>query len=162
MDQTTLAATVARLAAIEDIKQLKARYCAYCDQDYDPDGLAALFVDNGVWDGGAEFGRHEGRAAIRSFFRGASGSIVFAAHLVMNPIIEVEGDGDRASGRWRLLMPCTVQGRDAAPEARWLLSAYDERYVRVDGRWLFASLEVDTQFYAAHLAGWAAATAARG
>ncbi len=147
---------VARLAAIEDIKQLKARYCAYCDARYDPDGLASLFVEEGVWDGGPEFGRHVGREAIREFFRSASSSIVFAAHLVLNPIIEV--NGATATGQWRLIMPCTVKDAAGTPEARWLLSAYHERYVVVDGRWLFQSLRVDTQFYAAHATGWAAET----
>jgi len=160
MSASTLEVQVARLAAIEDIKQLKARYCALCDKDYDPDGLAELFVDDGVWDGGPEFGRHVGREAIRGFFRGASGSIVFAAHLVMNPIIDV--DGDSATGQWRLIMPCTVRRKDGTPEARWLLSAYQERYQRVGGRWLFTSLTVDSQFFAAHLAGWATETAVGG
>ena len=157
MNPTTLEAQIARLSAIEDIKQLKARYCSYCDRQYDPDGLAGLFVEDGVWDGGPEFGRHAGRAAIHAFFKGASGSIVFAAHLVMNPIIEV--DGDRASGQWRLIMPCTVRDAAGIAEARWLLSAYDETYVRVNERWLFNSLTVDSQFYAGHLEGWAAQTA---
>src|SRR5690554_1810213 len=56
---------------VEQIKQLKHRYCAYCDEAYDPDGIAALFVEDGVWDGGP-FGRYEGRAAIHAFFAGAS------------------------------------------------------------------------------------------
>ena len=155
---TTLEQQIAHLTAIEDIKRLKAVYCAYCDDDYDPDGLAALFVETGVWDGGPEFGRHEGREAIRTFFRGASGSIVFAAHLVMNPIIEVDPDGITAHGRWRLIMPCTVRDASGTPESRWLLSAYDEHYVRVGDEWKFASLTVDSQFYAAHLAGWAEQT----
>ena len=91
-------------------------------------------------------------------FRGASGSIVFAAHLVMNPIIEVDPDGITAHGRWRLIMPCTVRDASGTPESRWLLSAYDEHYVRVGDEWKFASLTVDSQFYAAHLAGWAEQT----
>ena len=32
---------LARLEAIEDIKAVKAQYCALCDADYDPDGIAA-------------------------------------------------------------------------------------------------------------------------
>ncbi len=147
---------VARLAAIEDIKKLKAVYCAYCDDDYDPDGLASLFVEDGIWDGGPEFGRHEGREAIRTFFKGASGSIVFAAHLVMNPIIDVTGD--TGTGKWRLIMPCTVKDEAGNPEPRWLLSAYAEEYACIDGEWKFKSLAVDSQFYAAHLEGWAAQT----
>lgn len=157
MTALSLEQQIGRLTAIEDIKNLKAVYCGFCDADYNPDGLSGLFVEDGVWDGGKEFGRHQGRAAIHKFFSGASGSIVFAAHLVMNPIIEV--DGDSATGKWRLLMPCTVVNDLGEAESRWLLSAYDETYVRTAAGWLFKSLAVDTQFYAAHLAGWAHQTA---
>lgn len=158
MTSKSMEQQIARLAAIEDIKKLKAIYCSYCDDQYDPDGLASLFVEDGVWDGGKEFGRHEGRESIRAFFTGASGSIVFAAHLVMNPIIDV--DGDVATGKWRLIMPCTVMNDAGVAEARWLLSAYDESYVQVDGHWLFQSLSVDSQFYATHIGGWADQTSA--
>ncbi len=144
---------LARLEAIEEIKALKARYCALCDADYDPDGLAALFLPDGIWDGGP-FGRYEGRAAIRTFFQGISGTIRFAAHLVLNPIIEVQGP-DTATGKWRLIMPCTVTGDDGVAEARWLLSAYDEVYARHDGKWLFRTLHLTVNFYAPHLKGWA-------
>ena len=63
---------VERLSAIEDIKQLKARYCQLCDAGYDPDGIAAMFVEDGVWDGGEQFGCHIGRDAIHGFFSGVS------------------------------------------------------------------------------------------
>ncbi|MGR8921508.1 MAG: nuclear transport factor 2 family protein [Gammaproteobacteria bacterium] len=159
MSTTDLEQQIARLTAIEDIRKLKAEYCAYCDDKYNPDGLASLFVADGWWDGGPEFGRHDGREAIRAFFASVSGDILFAAHLVMNDIIDVDAAGDRARGRWRLLMPCTVTDDGGRPESRWLLSAYDEHYVRVDGRWLFESLIVESQFFASHLEGWAAQTA---
>ena len=68
---------VERLSAIEDIKQLKARYCQLCDAGYDPDGIAAMFVEDGVWDGGEQFGCHVGREAIHGFFSGVSSDIVF-------------------------------------------------------------------------------------
>ncbi len=151
---TSIEERLARLEAIEEIKQLKAYYCALCDAEYDPEGLAALFVPDGVWDGGPSFGRHEGREAIRTFFRGISGTIRFAAHLVLNPMIEVQS-ADAATGKWRLIMPCTVARDDGTPEARWLLSAYDEVYARYEGRWLFRSLALTVNFYAPHLAGWA-------
>ena len=144
---------LARLEAIEDIKHLKARYCALCDANYDPDGLAAVFVRDAIWDGGSEFGRHVGREAIRAFFAGVSGDIRFAAHLVLNPIIEVQAP-DRATGKWRLIMPCTVRTADGA-QARWLLSEYEEDYVKPEGAWLFRSMTVKVNFYAPHLEGWA-------
>jgi ketosteroid isomerase-like protein len=84
-----------RLQALEDaeaIRNLKARYAALCDDQYDADGIAALFTEDALWESPA-LGRFEGREAIRGFFRGASanglagfhgptssGSAAFAAH----------------------------------------------------------------------------------
>jgi len=141
---------VERLIAIEDIKQLKARYCALCDANYDPDGIAAMFTEDGIWDG-ADFGRYEGRAAIHAFFTGISGDIEFAAHMVLNTIITV--DGETANGKWWLIMPCTTT-IDGPKEARWLLAEYDDDYVKVDGAWLFKSLKLDLKFFAPHKTGW--------
>jgi hypothetical protein len=152
MNTDDLSKKIAMLTAIEDIKNLKATYCDYCDSNYDPEGLSNLFVEDGIWDGGPEFGKHVGKQAIHDFFVGASGSIVFAAHLVMNPIIKVNEES--ANGKWRLLMPCTVNNKNGIPESRWLLSAYTEQYVKVETQWLYKSLIVDSQFYAAHLDGW--------
>jgi len=151
MASETFEQQVARLAAIEDIKILKARYCAYCDDGYDPDGIISLFIEAGVWDGGEEFGRHEGRAKIHSFFSNVSEQILFAAHLVQNPIITV--DGESATGEWRLLCPCTTRS-EAGNEARWLLGEYRDEYVKRDGRWLFKSLRVRLNFSAPHREGW--------
>lgn len=152
MSVTDLEQRIARLEAIEEIKRLKARYCAYCDDGYDPDGIAGLFTENGIWDG-ETFGRHVGREAIRTFFARASGEITFAAHLVLNPIIEV-ADAARASGKWRLIMPATVR-TETGSEARWLVGAYDEQYVVDGGAWRFRSLKFHINFYTAHLGSWA-------
>lgn len=150
---TSLEERLASLEAIEAIKQLKARYCALCDHHYEPDGLAALFLPDGLWDGGP-FGRYQGREAIRGFFRSISGSITFAAHLVLNPVIEVNS-ATAARGKWRLLMPCTAKNDAGTPEARWLLSEYDETYGVHEGAWLFRTLHLTVNFYAPHLKGWA-------
>ena len=99
----------------------------YCDAKYDAEGICSLFIEDGVWDGGPSFGRYEGHQQIRSFFERISGDILFAAHLVLNPIITVEGD--RAHGRWWLHMPCTALYDAGTAEGRWLLSEYDEEYV---------------------------------
>ena len=152
MAELTLEQRVARLEAIEAIRHLKARYCAYCDDHYDPDGIAGLFTEDGIWDGEL-FGRYVGRQAIRGFFQRASGEITFAAHLVMNPIIDVAGSG-QASGKWRLIMPATVR-IDGRSEARWLVNSYDERYVTVDGEWKFQTMKIHINFYTPHLGTWA-------
>lgn len=152
MTDSTLQAQVARLTAIEDIKQLKATYAEYCDKGYNPDGIAGLFVEDGVWDGGPGFGRYEGRAKIHAFFSQISDNIVLAAHLSMNPIIAV--DGDKATGRWRLLCPSTVKKESGESVACWILAEYDEEYEKHDGRWMYRTLNVNVNFNASHLAGW--------
>ena len=102
-------ARLTRLEDIEEIKQLKARYCAYCDDGYDPNGIAALFTEDGIWDGGRTFGKREGRDAIHRHFEAASQRISIARHQVMNPIITV--DGDEATADWLLFQPCTTYRR---------------------------------------------------
>ena len=94
-----------RLESIEAIKKLKHLYMNYCDLGYPPDKLGPLFADNAVWTS-RDFGHHNGRPAIEAFFHGISAQIVFAAHLAMNSIIDV--DSDCGIGKWRILMPCTM------------------------------------------------------
>lgn len=124
---------------VEQIKQLKHRYCGYCDQQYDPDGIASLFIDEGLWDGGP-FGTYEGRDAIREFFAGASALISFANHYVTNPVIEI--DGDDATGNWDLWQPMVSEPNSIAC---WLVAKYRDQYVRRSSGWLFRSLTVDVK-----------------
>jgi hypothetical protein len=149
MNLEELEKRVRRLEDIEAIRDLKARYCRYCDDGYDPDGIAGLFVEDGVWDGGP-LGRCEGREAIRKFFRGASRRVSFAIHHVMNPRITV--DGDRATGAWYLFQPCTFVEGD---RAMWMAARYADEYVRVGGEWKFEKVSVDLSFVTPYDEGWA-------
>ena len=102
-----LQARVRHLEVIDALRNLKAEYAAACDDNYDADRLAALFVEDAMWESEG-MGCHEGRGAIREFFRSISGHIVFALHYGLNPQIEVNGDTARAKvvplhalHRWR-------------------------------------------------------------
>src|ERR1700751_3457060 len=122
-----------RLKALEDaegIRNLKARYAALCDNQYDADGIASLFTEDAVWESPA-LGRFEGREAIRTFFQGASGLFSFATHYSLNGHIEVEGD--TARGRWYLFMPATVVARN---QAVWRPGIDHETCARMDGTWM--------------------------
>eukprot|EP01039_Chlorochromonas_danica_P015204 gene15204-17844_t len=152
-----LSAAVHRLDAVQAIRTLKHRYMAYCDQDYSPDDIASLFIEDGVWTSGF-FGHYEGRNAIRDYFAGISGAIRFAGHLALNDIITV--DGDRATGRWRLLMPCTMAEGDGLV-ARWMLGDYKEDYVRQDGVWLFARMDFFVNFSVGATESWVGTEAVR-
>lgn len=147
----TLEDRVARLEAIEDIKQLKARYTAYGDKLLPLDDVHTIFTPDAVWDGGAA-GRHEGRDAIAAYFRRQVPNMLFSAHLLANPIIAI--DGDRARAQWWSITPAT-RLRDGKQQAYWMLGAYDDRMVRQDGRWLFQVVNFKISFVAPHAAGWA-------
>lgn len=139
-----------RLQALEDIeaiKKLKARYCLTVDQR-DEEGFVSLFTEDAVWDGG-RFGHYEGREAIRKFFRAIPDVLTFAVHYVMNPIIKVHGD--RATGQWYLLEPCTmVEGNQAV----WGTARYEEEYVRVGNEWRFKNLKLIPVFWSPFDQGW--------
>ncbi len=154
----SLEARIDRLESIEAIEKLKHVYMKHCDLGYEPADLGPLFVEEAVWTSAA-FGHHAGRKAIEDFFGGISAQIVFAAHLAMNCVIEVEGD--RASGQWRMLMPCTTM-EDGQKVSRWILGDYDERYVRRDGVWRFRKIDFLVNFNVPSLESWAGKEAVRG
>ncbi len=149
MDLADLDRRIRRLEDLEAIKQLKARYAALCDANYDADGLAALFTADAVWDGGA-LGRNEGREAIREFFRGSSRRISFAVHNILSPIIEV--DGDTATGSWYLFQTCTYTDGN---QAVWGAATYHDRYVREQQAWKFQHVRIESHFWTRFEEGWA-------
>jgi ketosteroid isomerase-like protein len=141
-----------RLQALEDaetIRNLKARYAALCDDNYNADGIAALFTDDATWDSPG-LGRFEGREAIRGFFRGAAGIFSFAIHYSLNGQIHV--DGDTARAQWYLFMPCTVADGN---RAMWRASIDHERYRRVEGTWLFSEKRSQPLMNVPFEDGWA-------
>ncbi len=134
-----LAARVQRLEDLAGIQELKARYCAGCDDDHNSETLSALFVEDGVWDfvGTA---RCEGIPAIREFMDNlrSSGTIRNSAHMVTNPNIQI--DGDTATGHWRFMMIYTGNVGDGTTQFHRIIGYYQDELVRVDGKWLFKSL----------------------
>jgi hypothetical protein len=70
------------LEDIEAIKQLKARYCAICDDDHNPDKIGSVFAEDGIWEGG-DFGKAQGHQAIRKLFEGFKQLISFSQHNLM-------------------------------------------------------------------------------
>lgn len=148
---------VERLEDIDALKRLKARYAAICDQGYDPDQLAALFVEDGTWEGGP-FGTHRGRDAIRAFFAGISSSFVWALHYVICPNIDVAADGNTATGSWYIWEPVTMTRSDdvSATDAVLLMAQYDDEFIKVDGQWMFSTLRANIHHVCDLDKGWVA------
>ncbi|MGA2836941.1 MAG: nuclear transport factor 2 family protein [Acidimicrobiales bacterium] len=154
-----LAARVDRAESVLAIHHLKARYGELVDARFtrghqvegaEMSDLAAraadLFTEDGVWDGGPALGVARGRPEIAR--RLAEPTLVFSRHLFVKPRIEVAGD--RATGRWDLLCPCTRPDGTAL----WMSGYEDDTYARVAGTWLHASMTLTTVFVSPAGAGW--------
>jgi hypothetical protein len=144
-----LALRLANLEDLEAIRALKIRYARFCDDNYDPDGIASLFVDDGVWDGGELFGRRQGVEEIREHFRGAPSRIPWALHFTLAPEITLDGGPGpqrRALGTWYLWQPCTRRSAAGTEREAWLAGSYDDRYVKVDGQWKFELVVVQARW----------------
>jgi hypothetical protein len=149
MSTEDLARRIALMEDIEAIRKLKARYCAVCDNDHNPDDIVKLFALDGIWEGDG-IGSHKGHAAIRALFESFRARISFSQHNVMNPVIEV--NGDRAHGTWYFLGPFTFRKGN---RAMWLAARYEEDYVRVGGEWKFQHLRAIGRMAAPYETGWA-------
>ena len=131
-----------RLHDIRAIEQLKYRYANYCDNGYDPEGIASLFIPDGVWVVNGVGGDVAGAAAIREHFRELSKSISWALHFMIAPQVEVADDGQSTIGKFYLLCHCTIAKSDkpADNDAVVLTLNYVDQFVKRNGQWLFKEL----------------------
>jgi hypothetical protein len=148
---------ISRLEAIEDIKQLKYRYCDLVDKGLAGDmsaldELVGRFSANSKIDYG-EFGIYKGKEQISMFFKTiVVGTFSFGAHMVFNPIIRV--DGNFAVGRWYVHAAGTLK----TPEgeiATWTQAKYFDEYEKIGGSWKFKSITVAFDFLTPYNQGWA-------
>jgi hypothetical protein len=117
-------ARLARLEAIEAIRELKARYADVCDTGYDPVRMRPVFTEDAVWDGGPRFGRYD-----------------------------VADDGRTATGSWYLLEPCTIATK-AGPRAMLITGRYADRYRLESDGWKFSEVVLDCQTLSPLDEGW--------
>ena len=149
MDMTELEKRLTRIEDLEAIKQLKARYCDICDDDHNPDKITTIFAEDGIWEG-AGFGKAQGHEAIRALFQSFQQLISFSQHMVVNPIIEI--DGNSAKGTWYFLGPFTFRKNN---EAKWVAVRYVDDYVKVNGEWKYKHLRANIRMSAAPDTSWA-------
>lgn len=138
---TDLELRLGRLEAQSDIQRLKAAYAGLCDIGYPADRMAALFTEDGVFDGGERFGVHVGRDALVSYFAAISEDIVWALHYMVGPNITVDDGLDVGRGTWYLWQPCTL-AIESERVPTWICGKYSDEYRNVDGTWLFSRSEL--------------------
>ena len=143
-----LAKKVQVLEDVEAIKKLKCQYAQACDDNYNPEKIAELFTEDGVWDGGEVWGVHHGKRKIKGYFAQVSKDVTLAVHYVIAPDITVKGD--KAQGQWYGLVPATFHGK-----AIWMSVFYNDEYVKMDGKWLAKYMKVSCFFLTPYEEGWA-------
>lgn len=141
-----------RLQQLEDVRaieQLKYQYAKYCDDRYDPEGIASLFTKDGRWVVDGEGGSMNGHEEIKAHFKALSTHIPWALHFITQPRVELHPDGQRATGYFYLLCMCTI-GKDAVI----LTLNYTDQFVKRDGKWLFQELRGKTHQVSNWDQGW--------
>ena len=150
MDLAELEKRITRLEDLESIKQLKSRYCEICDDNHDSKRITSIFTDDGVWEGKG-IGKAQGHAEIKALFENFQKTISYSQHMVLNPIIEV--DGTTATGVWYFFGPFTFYEGN---QAMWQAARYREDYEKIDGTWKIKHLRVKGPGMSARYeAGWA-------
>jgi hypothetical protein len=122
-----LQARIERLEALDEIRQLAAKYAVALDMR-DLDALVNLFVD----DVGVP-GRRRGRAALRAWYDAEMRhNLLGSAHGVLGHVIDVH-DADHASG-------LVYSRNDLETQSVWVIEllAYLDSYERREGHWYFS------------------------
>jgi hypothetical protein len=122
---------LARLEAIEAIKQLKARYLTACDRK-DIEAVRSCFPDAPVVLDYGPVGSFNHREQLLDIFQKiACNDHVFDIHLGSNPQIQVI-DAEHAKGTWGLYF---FQIDAATNKMMQLAGYYDDRYQLLGGEW---------------------------
>lgn len=117
------------------IRQLKHEYCLTIDTGRYEEWVA-LFTDDGRFLQGTDES-YAGHEELLQFVTERFDPLFeSAAHVVTNPIIDV--DGDAATGQWYITF--LYETHDG--EVGWSHARYEDVYRAVDGEWLIAESQV--------------------
>ena len=133
-----------RLADLEAIRCLRARYCRYIDTKQWT-RLRTLFADDARFEGFASAPSGSGPDAFVAGVAARLGEAISVHHCLMPDIVFV--DADNARGVWAMTdyLEFPTAGRvPGAPNARGLVGYghYEEAYRRVGDAWQFAFLRL--------------------
>lgn len=161
---------VATLEAEAEIRRLQARYMLLCDTPISEHGvkddaqridlIMALYAEDAVWEGvgsyyDGQFGRLEGKAAIRRHFEAFWGekrdpALLLNVHYLTSEQIHVRGDG--AEGQWVHCQPWIFSDGTSLLRSSRLNNAFRRE---PDGVWKITRTRTENVFVAPLKEGWA-------
>ena len=145
MPDSALEARIRRLEDLEAISRLMSLYCYHAD-NRDGENWSQVFTEDGVFETDL-YGTYEGRATIRALEHRS-----FAIHYATNAIIDI--DGDRARGRWLLLMPCSFDDGAGRKRAIWAGAKYENDLLRTSEGWRFKRVKLISVMWTPFDKGW--------
>lgn len=151
----SLTTEVQRLQDTSDIKRLQ-RAWGYYMETAQWDEAADLFASDATIEMGLD-GVYRGKARIRAYLYALGGGHAGLSEgelneqLLLQPVIDVAGDGLTARGRWRRLMLLGQYGATAS----WGEGPFEIQYVRQDGVWKIQSLHWYQTYVVPYQGGWA-------
>jgi ketosteroid isomerase-like protein len=152
-----------RLEAEAEVRRIQARYMFLCDTPC-PEPVAddaeriekilALYAEDAVWEGvgsyyTGQFGRAEGKAAIRAHFQNFWGgkkdpALLLNVHYLTSEQIHVHADGLTADGQWVHCQPWIFSdGKSLLRSSR-----LNNLFKKVDGVWKIARTRTENVFVA--------------
>lgn len=149
MSEAQFERRIERLEDIEAIRRLKWRYALAADDRtagrVNVDDALQLFAADAVLEDNRH-GRAAGRDEIRALLLALGEQADWSLHFLQDTGIEIAADRATARGRWYLLEVARMKSpRSGRPEQVWIAGVYDDRFVRVDGQWLFSAVKLDVQ-----------------
>lgn len=107
----------------------------------DPEQWSSTWASDAVWELG-KGRRVEGREEILTLWNSAMDGFKAVVQNVVNGTAELDDSAGTGTGRWYI-----IEHWNRADDSRGILLAYyDDTYIRVDDRWLFASRELVVQY----------------
>jgi len=130
---------IARLEALEEIRELKHRYLNACDTK-DVETIRQCFAPGDVFIDFGPLGSFTDRDSFVALFQKlACNERVIDVHHGSNPEIQLAGQND-ATARWALYY--FNQDRETGATMQ-LGGQYRDRYRRIEGKWLIVETEFD-------------------
>lgn len=154
--ETELERRIARLEAQQQIEGLMAEYLYLVDRDPDPDRIAGLFSEEGVWEPRGNLAVDQqparGRAQIRELFGAVPEAMPFLAHYITNAYVEVADDLRTAHGRWHTFELLSLK----SPAVRMVqLAWYENDFVREGEEWRIGHIRFEDSLSFPFDEGWA-------
>lgn len=149
-----LARRIARIEAIEAVRNLVCRYAMGADRRNDPAIMRTLFATDATWEAKG-FGRRAGANDIAHHLATiAAEQISWSLHYMVAPLVELDAQGTAGRCRWSLWELAQVRTAGSPPAAHWIAGRYDSDVVETTQGWRFQRVTLEPILVSPYAEGW--------